>query len=242
MNRNKIEILPIGVGNGTTAILYGEPSTSFAVLINGECEILIDIGFGVTQSTIKLLGKIPNKILITHNHLDHAGELPVVAQIIKKRGERLTVFSAIEVQEKLKNHRLDEIKGSGQNIENLIEWRALSINEYILVAENVSVKIKKSLHSEPCYGFVLAFKDEIILSYSADSGFDFDYFTWLAQAPIMIVDGRNTGSTDHASFKEIADFEKCQGSKNIYIVHYGQTIDKPNDLKILEVGNKIRIS
>jgi ribonuclease BN (tRNA processing enzyme) len=242
MNRKSIEILPIGVGNGTTAILHGEPSTSFAILINGECAMLVDIGFGVTRSAINLLGKIPNKILITHNHLDHAGELPVVAQLIKKKGERLTVFSAIEVQKKLKTYRLDEIKGSGQEIENLIEWKTLSKDEFISISEGLSVKIKKSLHSEPCYGFVLAYKDEIILSYSADSGFDLDFFTWLAQAPIMVVDGRNTGSIDHASFKEIADFEKSQKSKTIYVVHYGQIKDKPTDLKILEVGNKIKIS
>lgn len=58
--------------------------------------------------------EFPRNVFITHNHLDHAGELPMLFASESKRrylaGEpRLRVLSGPEVEYKLKTHRLDEM-------------------------------------------------------------------------------------------------------------------------------------
>ena len=58
--------------------------------------------------------EFPRNVFITHNHLDHAGELPLLFVFESRRrylaGEpRLRVLSGPEVQQKLKTHRLDEM-------------------------------------------------------------------------------------------------------------------------------------
>ena len=58
--------------------------------------------------------EFPRNVFITHNHLDHAGELPMLFAYESKRrylaGEpRLRVLSGPEVEHKLKTHRLDEM-------------------------------------------------------------------------------------------------------------------------------------
>ena len=58
--------------------------------------------------------EFPRNVFITHNYLDHAGELPLLFVFESKRrylaGEpRLRVLSGPEVQQKLKTHRLDEM-------------------------------------------------------------------------------------------------------------------------------------
>ena len=58
--------------------------------------------------------EFPRNVFITHNHLDHAGELAMLFVYESKRrylaGEpRLRVLSGPEVEHKLKTHRLDEM-------------------------------------------------------------------------------------------------------------------------------------
>jgi len=58
--------------------------------------------------------EFPRNVFITHNHMDHAGELAMLFVYESKRrylaGEpRLRVLSGPEVEHKLKTHRLDEM-------------------------------------------------------------------------------------------------------------------------------------
>lgn len=58
--------------------------------------------------------EFPRNVFITHNHLDHAGELPMLFVYESKRRyqarePRLRVLSGPEVEHKLKTHRLDEM-------------------------------------------------------------------------------------------------------------------------------------
>ena len=74
-------------------------------------------GFKMTFTCFPSLSassKFPRNIFITHNQLDHAGELPMLFVEESKRrylaGEpRLRVLSGPEVEDKLKTHRLDEM-------------------------------------------------------------------------------------------------------------------------------------
>ena len=232
---SKVQILPLGVGSGTTAILYGEASSSFAIMVNNECRLLVDLGFGVTRSALHYLKTMPTNLYITHNHLDHSGELPVIWQIQAKAGKKLSIWSALEVESKLKNYRLNETYQEGINYDELIDWHTANIAGFTIIDSELKIKIRKSQHSEPCYGFILFYMGKAILSYSGDSGYDTAYFDWLGESPQVIIDARNNGSYDHASFDQIIEFKKRHSSK-IYIIHYGRLQDAPNNLEALTPG------
>ena len=58
--------------------------------------------------------EFPRNVFISHNHMDHSGELPMLFAVESKRrylaGEpRLRVLCGPEVEHKLKTHRLDEM-------------------------------------------------------------------------------------------------------------------------------------
>ena len=42
---------------------------------------MADLGIGVCKSAQELIGEVPSTIFISHNHSDHAGELPVVLAV-----------------------------------------------------------------------------------------------------------------------------------------------------------------
>ena len=70
--------------------------------------------FGHPYFAFPAYNQFPRNVFITHNHLDHAGELPLLFEFESKRrrsaGERrLRVLSGPEVQQKLKTYRLDEM-------------------------------------------------------------------------------------------------------------------------------------
>ncbi|WP_299213807.1 MBL fold metallo-hydrolase [uncultured Dokdonia sp.] len=226
----------LGVGSGTTEILYGEPSSSFCILNKEKCILQVDIGFGVTRAIKKHLEIFPKTIYISHNHLDHAGELPVVSQVFKDQHSKLQILSAPKVQEKLKKHRLNEIDNGGLNIDELIDWQKIEPEQIFHINESFSIEIMQAQHSEICYGFRLSYRNKLILAYSADSGYNKAYYEWLSKAPVMILDGRIKSSKDHASFDEIAEFSSSLKEKEIYILHYGRSIDKIDNLKCLIPG------
>ena len=56
----------------------------------------------------------PENVFITHNHLDHAGELPVFFYLEARRRfkeglPKLRILCGPEVEEKIKTHRLNEM-------------------------------------------------------------------------------------------------------------------------------------
>lgn len=47
-------------------------------MTDDEPILLVDIGFGVVREYLQAFARIPQTILITHNHSDHAAELPAI--------------------------------------------------------------------------------------------------------------------------------------------------------------------
>ena len=237
-----IDLLVLGVGAGASHILHNVTSSSFAIMKEGECLLLVDMGLGVTRTVMKHTGKIPDQVYISHNHLDHSGELPVTAQIKAKEGNRLRVLSAPEVERRIKDHRLDEIKGSGVDIETLINWQTLDLEDKNSIDSSMSIIVKQGQHSEECYGFKLYYEDQEILAYSADSGYNEAFYEWLSTAPVLILDGRSVSSYDHASFQEIKEFENNLKDKKIYVTHYGTKENQPSNLRGLIPGEIIKLA
>src|SRR5262245_43157681 len=102
--QHKITLIPLGTGKGATAVYDGEPSSSFVIKFNGDCRLLVDTGLGVSPHAIKTCGSVPRNIFISHNHSDHAGELPVLLIVEQTAKHKLRVISGPEVNERLISH------------------------------------------------------------------------------------------------------------------------------------------
>lgn len=234
-------LLPLGTGAGTTTVLYGDPSTSFAILLGGESRLLVDLGYGVVRQALRLLNGIPANVYISHNHSDHTGDLPVVALRSASQGRPLTLWSEPEVERRLKEHRLHEFREAGARPEDIAHWRATPEGVETAIDRDFSLVPHQGLHSETCFGFVLKFRGEAVLGYSADSGYSEELYTHLLKAPVLVLDGRSEGSREHASFAELEGFAASIPGKRLYVTHYGRPDEAPTTLSSLRPGEPVEL-
>jgi len=235
-------LLPLGTGAGATTVFDGDASTSFAILLGSECRLLVDLGVGVARQALRFLQAIPDNVYISHNHSDHAGELPVVAVRRAKEGRPLTIWSEPEVAWRLREHRLHEFREAGLLPDDLARWGATPENVETAVDSDFSLVTHRGVHSETSFGFVLRFRGQPVLGYSADSAFSPELYAHLLAAPVLVLDGRSTGSSDHASFADIASFARgAPASKKIFVTHYGRPDEAPVDLDHLRPGEPLAI-
>jgi ribonuclease BN (tRNA processing enzyme) len=234
-------LLPLGTGAGATTVLYGEPSTSFAILLDGECRLLVDLGYGIALQALRLLKELPRKVYISHNHSDHSADLPVVALRSATEGRPLTIWSAPEVEERLKVHRLHEFREAGALPDQIAIWISAPESVETAIDQDFSLVPHRGQHSETCFGFVLRFRGEAILGYSADSGFYRRLYDHLLEAPTLVLDCRAKGSQEHASFEEVEGFARSLPEKRIFVTHYGRADEAPVHLNPLRLGEAVEL-
>lgn len=234
-------LLPLGTGAGSTTVIYGDPSTSFAILLGGECRLLVDLGYGIARQALHHLKALPTKVYISHNHSDHSGDLPVAALRSAYQGKPFTIWSAPEVERRLKEHRLHEFLEAGILPENIARWVTTPENVETAIDADFSLVPYKGQHSETCFGFVLRFRGEPILGYSADSGFYEVLYNRLLDAPLLVLDGRAQGTEEHASFDELEAFILKFPEKRIFVTHYGRPDEAPRALSHLRPGEPIKL-
>ncbi len=236
-----LELVGIGTGTGSTHTFFGEPSSSFAIARSGVCELLVDLGMGVARRVIEQFGEFPTRVFVTHNHSDHSGELPVVAITAHAKGRKITVYSAPEVQERLRAHRLHEFAEAGLGPDDLADWRPCPEGSRVEIAPDLTLETHRGRHSEISFGFRLYHLDRPILAFSGDSGFDATFYSWLAAAPLLILDGRATPSQDHAGFAEIESFARFHPERSIRVTHYGRSESAPRNLPALRSGERLTL-
>lgn len=234
-------LLPLGTGAGATTVLYGDPSTSFAILLGGECRLLVDLGYGVARQALHFLKALPTKVYISHNHSDHSGDLPVAVLRSASEGRPFTIWSAPEVARRLQEHRLHEFHEAGTFPEDLAVWIATPEKIETAIDEDFSLIPHRGRHSETSFGFVLRFRGETVLGFSADSGFCEELYAHLLEAPVLVLDARPEGSAEHAGFTEIEGLMRSHPDKNIFITHYGRPDEAPEHLRHLRLGEVVEL-
>lgn len=234
-------LLPLGTGAGATTVLYGDPSSAFAILFEEECRLLVDLGYGVVRQALRLLNALPTKVYISHNHSDHSGDLPVAALKSASQGRPFTIWSEPEVERRLKEHRFHEFQESGVLPENLARWISTPEKVATLIDGDFSLVPHRGQHSEICFGFVLHFRGEAILGYSADSGFYTALYDELLVASTLVLDGRAQGSPEHASFEDLEMLIRRFPEKRILLTHYGRPDDAPLALPHLRLGERVEL-
>ncbi len=194
---DSIELVVLGVGAGKTMAYEGECSSSFLILWNTKPILLVDIGLGVVRNCVRYCGEIPSNIYVSHNHTDHAGELPICLAVESAKGRKLQVFSHKNVSSKLQLHRCAESLGKLN-----VNWIMCEDDQEIELISQLSMKLIKSMHEELCYGFVLYlissnsiylpryFNQQPILGFSGDSGYSELLYDKIFEAKTVLIDAR----------------------------------------------------
>ncbi|CAF0781950.1 unnamed protein product [Didymodactylos carnosus] len=253
------ELICLGVGKGATAVYNNKTSSSFAIRnkTNGECVLIIDMGLGSLYSFQQYFPpntRIKN-VYISHNHTDHSGELPVYianeAPKVTDSSSKLKIFSHKDVLQRLQQHRCHELYSATIDYFKNVCWMPCEENQMISLDENGSLclKVARSQHNELCYGFVLYCQNKPILSFSGDSGFNQNFFHFLYTAPVILVDGRDKGTYEHAGFDEIFNFHQSspvKDSQTVYVYHYGLENEAPSfqisAIKAIRPGDIVSLS
>lgn len=238
-----IDLICLGVGNGLSYGLRGEPSSSFVVRVNNKPKLLVDCGAGVVLSYLNYFNDyFPNEVYISHNHMDHAGDLPLIFGILKEQKEtKPRLLGHSTVLNIIKKHRFHEISEDQKIIDEIAEWVEADVSGNIDLGNSWLLNVFRSKHSYICYGFTLTINGNLILGYTADSAYDEEVYDYVTRAPVAIVSGRDFGNNDHASLSEIDEYGNKKPTKDIWVLHYDKTDYKftsPN-VKLLKKRGKI---
>ncbi len=233
MRQSQYELICLGVGKGNTHVLHRQCSSSFAIRNNatGECVLLLDLGLGVMDSFQQ---HFPNQtsiqnVYISHNHSDHSGELPIF--LATSFNQKTQFFCHPSVQQILFDHRVAELRSSSSFSKYVKKekWFSCEEGKIVEVNEDFSIQVVKSQHSETCYGLLVYCRGKPCFSFTADSGFNEEYFSTLWNfAPVVLIDARAEGTYEHAGFDEVESFVLRQPeTKKVLVYHYGLPSEIP---------------
>lgn len=110
-----VDVVVCGVGAGATFVYDGEYSSTFVLRVNGQPLLLLDCGNGAVRSVMAHVGTLPDHVYVSHNHTDHAGDLPVLLAVEAQRGHRMTLLAENIVLNTLVTHRLHELQSTGEH-------------------------------------------------------------------------------------------------------------------------------
>jgi len=216
------ECVIIGTGAGASSIYDDLTSSSLMLLADNQPFCLVDLGLGVGREVVKTFGEFPRDIIITHNHSDHAGDLPVVLRVELAKGHRCNVIGQTQVIERLKTHRVAE-HFEQLSAEELADWQAAECGEVTALQHGLSIEFYPGVHSELSFGFVIRdHNHHPRLSYTADSRLEDALYEPLAKADVFILDARPKPNAWHAAFDEV----KPWLNKGVYILGHGLSVQQ----------------
>lgn len=238
-----LSVLPLGVGRGADGVFHGHCSTSLLICRAGRPLLLVDAGFGVVRAHQRLAGDLACPLYISHNHSDHAAELPIIGPVMRRRGVRLSLLAERGVMDRLREHRLHELRSAGEPLEHFFDFHALDpLQPHTLAPEHITLRLVRGAHSERSFGFVLAVRGIPRLGVSADSGFDERVYQALAAAPTVVLDGREAGGAEHASFDEIEAWADSRPDVAVWVTGYGETGIAPHAFRLCRPGQALPVA
>lgn len=229
----------LGVGAGTTAVFDGEASSSFAITTSDDNRpmLLADLGLGVVRAYAQhLQTDLPPYIYISHNHTDHAGELPVAAAVARRGAMTPTLLAHEDVLHRLIQYRLHELVSTGLPVDAFVAPHALREGHaYTLPGTPLSLEPVLAQHSERCFGLLVRWNGQPVMGWTADSGYSSDLYRTLLDfgAPLLLLDARQEGNAEHASIADVEAFAADAAARGVRVVvtGYGTAAQRPWGMK-----------
>ncbi|KAF8073056.1 hypothetical protein HT031_000717 [Scenedesmus sp. PABB004] len=231
-----LELVVLGVGAGATAV-YGDGSggascsSAFLLLHGGRPLLQLDLGLGATRATRATgAAEVAPAIYVSHNHTDHAGELPVVLAVESQRGRRLKVLAEPGVLRTLTTHRLAELASTGRPLDAFAALTPCAAGQLHDLGGGLGLLPLRARHAERCFGLLLFWRGAPVLGWSGDSGYDARLYASLAAAPLLLLDGRPGASSEHAGFAQLAAAAASGlfGGAQLCVYGYGAACDAPS--------------
>ncbi len=237
---SKFELQVLGTGAGASQVYDGLPSTGFMLLRDDQPVCLIDLGLGVGRQVIEAFGGFPDTMIITHNHSDHAGDLPVVLRVEQAQGKCCRVIAQQDVVQRLQSYRLAE-HAEQIDAQDLADWLPVPTAVKTAIDDDLQVAFFPGEHSELSFGFMLYYNDQPVLAYTADSTLYAPLYEKLHRADTFIIDARPKPNRWHASFEEV----KPWLGEGRYIAGHGLSESQMKlypDLPLLQAGQRIALN
>jgi hypothetical protein len=117
---------------------------------------------------------LPEAVYVSHNHTDHAGELPVVLAVERAKGRKLRLCAQHDVLARLTAHRLHELQSTGRGVDYFCTTVSLEAAQPAVVVElargsSLRMCPLLSRHAELCYGGVLLLDEDPLLGWTVSS-------------------------------------------------------------------------
>ena len=236
-----LSILPLGTGRGADAVLQGTCSSSFVVVRSSKPVLLFDVGFGVMRSFSRFYRESLPAIYVSHNHSDHAAELPVLGALAAAKGRKLRLIAENDVLDTLKQHRLDELRSTGRPLSDYFDFEPVTEAKRHTVTSTLSIEPVRAHHSERAFGFLLYDGERPVLGVSSDSRADDDLYDKLAAAPTLLLDGREQGNAEHASLTDLEEWAARNLASRVYVTGYGETGYEASHFSLARIGELISL-
>lgn len=237
----QISLLVLGVSGGAGHVYGGNCSSSFLILKNGMPIFLVDLGLGVIRALEYYGYSLPDTVVITHNHTDHSGELPVVLRVEEALGRHLNIIAAAPVSERLQQHRMAEHAELYQPSE-LANWVSPEPEVEVPLLDDLCITFHATQHSELCFGFVISqlkgARKIPLIGYTGDSGCLPSLYGKVSRCIVSVFDARLKGSKWHACMEEVEPYLQPHS----YILGHGIDVQNiPEHSRMMRPGQLINI-
>ena len=237
--REPLSVLCLGVGKGATHFKSGEPSSAYAICRGDEAVLVLDCGPGTGLSYRRHIGDTwPKHLYVSHNHADHAAELPMFVTSQTMHDEQLHIYAHPDVAGILRERRLHECP----YVADGVVWHEADADNRLQLPD-FSLRLVRSAHSYLTYGFVLEIDGQPRFGWSSDCSYDESVYATLFAAPIVVLHARDGGNHDHADFRAVETFAAAYETE-VRLSHYEQSafaFSAPN-VALLGVGERLLIA
>lgn len=229
----QIELVCLGVGRDTTMAFDGKCSSSFIVQdSNSKIPILlVGVGLGVVRQYLKLTKNLPERIYLSSNDPDQAGELRIFIKGLFDKNPKwgpIEIFGQKDVLQEIREKRLYIYDDKPHMKIKFISLLA-SKTTLIYPKAQISLKVVQGKDTNQSYGFIMYYMNTPILGYTGTSPFIPRLYNRLSKASTIVCDARLEETPDHATFSQVAAFkEGLSRRKQIYITHYGTQDNAPS--------------
>ncbi|KAH9600065.1 hypothetical protein LSM04_000487 [Trypanosoma melophagium] len=249
-SNTKLSILCLGTGKSASMVYDGNCSPGYVLYADDRPIILFGAGYGVTRQCILYCGVIPSNIFLFSNRSHMSAELPVIIAVESRKSRRLRIIAGEKVMTQIKLHRLSEVHsrmdigdGGGAGFCDFVTLPDLGVHTaleatvteslaYHLLdtASGVSLIVFHTPATDASNGVIVLHHGVPVVVLTGDCAYDAEkHQEILCMAPVVILDGRQKSSRDHASFTEIINaVESCEMTpQRVFIGQYGLPLEAP---------------